>query len=189
MTLNSRQRRARRQARRPTKEHPPRCQAEATTVKGDRPQKEAATTSRPIAVPEEEPHIQGTPKGRLPVAPPESISPRKLLRIRRTVRAIHHRARRTLFPVPPNADSADFITNQLNGVSRPCHGLIRDGRPDEEVTTFTRKSVRELLPPPDPLSYHEAKKLHVAKFLRDSSKYSGDLRTENRPETLGGSSS
>ena len=127
---------------------------------------------RPLLT-EEEPHIQGTPKGRLPVAPPGSISPRNLLKIRRTVRAIHHQTRRTLLPVLLNTDRAELIANQLNGVSRSCHGLIRDGRPDEEATTFTRKSVRELLPPPASLSYHEAKKLDVAKFLRDSSKYFG----------------
>ena len=173
MTLNSRQRRARRHARRPTKEHPPRCPAEATTVGDDRPHQEAATTSSSVIITEEEPHIQGTPKGRLPVVPPGSISPRKLLRIRRTVRAIHHRARRTLFPVSLNTDRAEFIAEQLDGVGKPDHGLIRDCRPDEEVTAFTRKSVRELLPPPAPLSYHEAKKLHVAKFLRDLSQYFG----------------
>ena len=114
---------------------------------------------------------------------------------------------RTLFPVPPNTESAEFIAEQLSGDSMSCHGLIRSCRPDEEAITLTRKSVQELLPPPTPLLNHEVKKLQVAKFLRESSQYFGaatplpvlkrikirnllqGLQAENQPGTLGGSSS
>ena len=143
MTLNSRQRRARRQARRLTEGHALRCRSESTTVGDKRPQQKAGAARSPVIVTEEEPRIQGTPKDRLPAAPPGSMSQRESTK-----------------------DTQDREGHPPPGLTRIC-------RPDEEATTFTRKSVWELLSLPAPLSYHEAKKLHVAKFLRDSSQYFG----------------
>ena len=50
--------------------------------------------------------LSGTPKGRLPLPPPSSDSPRRLLKIRRNIRARFSRARKVLFPVAPGVDRA-----------------------------------------------------------------------------------
>ena len=107
--------------------------------------------------------LGSTPKGRHPLPPPSSESPRKLLRIRRRIRARFCSARKTLFPVAPGSDREAVLSL----------GLKLPGGSRAQLTKHQDSSAP---PVPDQESYHQTRQYMVAKFFRDSRTYFKDPR-------------